>query len=59
MSTARKAAKAAGDKATYELRDVVLAKVRGYPAWPAMVLSRPAPTRSFTLLTTLFHLFFL
>ena len=22
---------------TYEVRDVVLAKIRGYPSWPAMV----------------------
>ena len=55
--TSKKAAKPKEDDTTYELRDVVLAKVRGYPAWPAMVLSRPAPTRSFTLLTTLSHLF--
>lgn len=22
---------------TYEIRDIVLAKIRGYPSWPAMV----------------------
>lgn len=26
-------------EATYEFRDIVLAKVRGYPPWPGMVRS--------------------
>ena len=25
------------DEVTYEIRDIVLAKIRGFPAWPAMV----------------------
>ena len=34
--------KAVKDDTPYELRDIVLAKIRGFPAWPAMV-SRVCP----------------
>ena len=36
MSKKGGAAKAK-EEATYEFRDIVLAKLRGYPAWPAQV----------------------
>ena len=48
---------------SYEVRDVVLAKVRGFPPWPGMVSAFPAFRRvsarhihrvSFTPLTLLF-----
>ncbi|THH06047.1 hypothetical protein EW145_g4357 [Phellinidium pouzarii] len=32
------AAKPTKDEITYEVRDVVLAKIRGYPSWPAQVV---------------------
>lgn len=33
----KKTAKAAKEASSYETRDVVLGKVRGYPPWPGMV----------------------
>ena len=36
---------------TYDFRDIVLAKVRGYPPWPGMV-------RSFFMIFNLGHLIF-
>lgn len=33
----KKAAAKPKDEATYEVRDIVLAKIRGYPAWPGQV----------------------
>ncbi|KDQ55619.1 hypothetical protein JAAARDRAFT_133417 [Jaapia argillacea MUCL 33604] len=33
-----KKTKSAGQEHTYDLRDVVLAKVRGYPAWPGVIV---------------------
>ena len=33
----KKGAKNQTKEQTYEIRDVVLAKVRGFPAWPGMV----------------------
>ncbi|KIO30362.1 hypothetical protein M407DRAFT_242247 [Tulasnella calospora MUT 4182] len=37
MST-KKATKAQAAEATYSVKDIVLAKVKGYPPWPAMVV---------------------
>ncbi|KAG8948463.1 hypothetical protein FRC04_009671 [Tulasnella sp. 424] len=37
MST-KKASKAQAAEATYSVKDIVLAKVKGYPPWPAMVV---------------------
>ncbi|EKM75299.1 hypothetical protein AGABI1DRAFT_116494 [Agaricus bisporus var. burnettii JB137-S8] len=37
MST-KKASKSEKESATYETRDIVLGKVRGYPPWPGMVV---------------------
>lgn len=36
----KKSAKSAKETASYETRDIVLGKVRGYPPWPGMVGSR-------------------
>lgn len=39
----KKGSKAPKEVSTYEPNDIVLGKVRGYPAWPGQVsLSRPA-----------------
>lgn len=36
----KKASKSEKESATYETRDIVLGKVRGYPPWPGMVRRR-------------------
>lgn len=44
----KKAAKTQDKDQSYDVRDVVLAKVRGFPPWPGMVSTFPrpiAPTR--------------
>jgi hypothetical protein len=39
---------------TYEIRDIVLAKVRGYPPWPGMVRSSSVIFLSYSLTYTIF-----
>ncbi len=42
MKTKEAKTKSAGEpSAAYEYRDIVLAKIRGYPAWPGMVRASP------------------
>ncbi|KAG8897611.1 hypothetical protein FRB99_008044 [Tulasnella sp. 403] len=36
--SSKKGAKAQAVEATYQIRDIVLAKVKGYPPWPAMIV---------------------
>lgn len=48
MST-KKASKSEKESATYETRDIVLGKVRGYPPWPGMVRRRASPQFSANL----------
>jgi hypothetical protein len=33
------------EESSYEIRDVVLAKIRGYPPWPGIVSGRVWPNR--------------
>ena len=37
--SSKKATKAQAAEQSYKVKDVVLAKVKGYPPWPAMVSS--------------------
>jgi PWWP domain len=48
----KKSAKSQKEQSTYEYRDIVLAKVRGYPPWPGMVCHLHASRPSMTFLAS-------
>ena len=58
MSKKGGAAKAK-EEATYEFRDIVLAKLRGFPAWPAQVREQALVIRERVLTFTSLFTFLL